>query len=191
MQILLAHQYAVRPWKNGGGQTRDIIVSPPGADFDKLDWRASMAQIEQPGPFSAFPGLDRSLTLLAGERLNLHEQDHCYTLTPHAPSIDFTGETVFDATIPDGPVLDFNVMSRRNRCQHQLQRRTLHQTQTLCRTGEALLVFVVAGRLDIADSGLSLGLHDALLLTEADPAQLTVTGHHADAALVSITYFLK
>lgn len=32
-------------------------------------WRISMARVEQPGPFSAFPGVDRVLAVLEGESL--------------------------------------------------------------------------------------------------------------------------
>ena len=49
------------PWKNGGGETAEIAVSPPGAALDDFDWRLSMARVETDGPFSAFPGIDRTL----------------------------------------------------------------------------------------------------------------------------------
>ena len=26
-----------RPWKNGGGETAEILVAPPGADFEDFD----------------------------------------------------------------------------------------------------------------------------------------------------------
>jgi len=50
----------VSPWRNGGGETREILSWPPGkTDFDS---RASIATIPQDGPFSSFPGNDRSIT---------------------------------------------------------------------------------------------------------------------------------
>ena len=52
-----------RPWKNGGGETAEIAVSPAGAGFDDFDWRISTAIVAQSGPFSGFPGVDRVLTL--------------------------------------------------------------------------------------------------------------------------------
>jgi environmental stress-induced protein Ves len=61
----------VSRWRNGGGETREIISWPPGqADFD---WRASIATVAQDGPFSAFPGIDRSITLLSGEGVQLSD----------------------------------------------------------------------------------------------------------------------
>lgn len=42
----------VTPWKNGGGETREIIcVSAPDAPFL---WRASIATLQADGPFSPF-----------------------------------------------------------------------------------------------------------------------------------------
>ncbi|HBZ75790.1 MAG TPA: hutD family protein, partial [Leclercia adecarboxylata] len=40
----------VTPWKNGAGETREI-VSIPSADAPFL-WRASIATLAQEGPFS-------------------------------------------------------------------------------------------------------------------------------------------
>lgn len=42
----------VTPWKNGGGETREIICVPaPDAPFL---WRASIATLQADGPFSPF-----------------------------------------------------------------------------------------------------------------------------------------
>ena len=38
-----------RPWKNGGGETAEIVVWPPGAGFDGFDWRVSTARVAQDG----------------------------------------------------------------------------------------------------------------------------------------------
>ena len=51
----------------GGGSTTEIAVAPPGAGFDDFDWRVSLATITQDGPFSAFPGIDRTLALVDGD----------------------------------------------------------------------------------------------------------------------------
>lgn len=39
-------------------------VLPPGAGMDSFAWRVSVATIARPGPFSAFPGVDRQIMLL-------------------------------------------------------------------------------------------------------------------------------
>ncbi|HNM98403.1 MAG TPA: HutD family protein, partial [Marmoricola sp.] len=53
MMIVRATDATVVPWRNGGGSTREYF-KVGGDDFD---WRLSVAQIVQPGPFSAFPGI--------------------------------------------------------------------------------------------------------------------------------------
>lgn len=65
-RIIRAADCCEVPWKNGGGTTREIAVFPPGADMDTFLWRLSMARVEQAGPFSAFAGIDRVLTVVQG-----------------------------------------------------------------------------------------------------------------------------
>ncbi|MDP1908248.1 MAG: HutD family protein, partial [Hyphomicrobium sp.] len=43
MRILRAKDYRRMPWKNGGGETTEIAISPEGAALDSFDWRVSMA----------------------------------------------------------------------------------------------------------------------------------------------------
>ena len=60
------------PWANGRGVTREIAVAraPDGSSAPFL-WRASMADLDGDGPFSAFPDVDRVLVLLEGEDVAL------------------------------------------------------------------------------------------------------------------------
>ena len=62
--ILTASSYRRMPWKNGGGETVEIAVSPEGAALSEFDWRISMATVATDGPFSIFPGIDRTLSIL-------------------------------------------------------------------------------------------------------------------------------
>ncbi|MGR7000643.1 HutD/Ves family protein [Yinghuangia aomiensis] len=59
----------VTPWRNGGGETREVAAEP-SADGG-FAWRVSIATIAQDGPFSAFPGVDRTITLLEGAGVHL------------------------------------------------------------------------------------------------------------------------
>ena len=58
-------------WKNGGGVTREIVASPEGAPLDAFDWRVSLADVSADGPFSSFPGVDRTLTVVEGAGMDL------------------------------------------------------------------------------------------------------------------------
>jgi environmental stress-induced protein Ves len=107
---LPASQRNPQPWKNGGGITRDIAAFPDGAGMDDFQWRICMAEISDTGPFSAFPGVDRHLTVLSG-RLQLDFADRQYVLNP-GRTLTFEGDTLASGT-PLMPVTDLNVMTRR------------------------------------------------------------------------------
>jgi uncharacterized protein len=81
MRILRAENYRRMPWKNGGGLTAEIAVSPESAGLDDFDWRVSMARVEAGGPFSLFPGVDRTLSILEGEG------EYCSTSRTDSPSL--------------------------------------------------------------------------------------------------------
>ena len=55
-RILRADELLPTPWRNGLGVTREIALCPPGADTDDFLWRASVADVVGPAPFSQFPG---------------------------------------------------------------------------------------------------------------------------------------
>ena len=103
------------PWKNGGGMTQEIACCPAQADLHSFDWRLSIAQIASDGDFSAFPGVDRVITLLEGEGVHLScpdtDIDHALKtpLTPFA----FPGEAAVQARLLGAHCHDLNVMTRR------------------------------------------------------------------------------
>ena len=121
VRILTPRDYRVMPWKNGGGTTTEIHIHPAGAGWDDFDWRAGIADIRQSGPFSSFPGIDRSILLLdcpdrSGMRLTIDGRD---VDLPLRAFVDFAGEAATIGTLRGQPVRDFNVMSRRSRIRHE------------------------------------------------------------------------
>ncbi|WP_437613224.1 HutD/Ves family protein [Erwinia sp. V71] len=102
----------VSKWRNGGGETREIISWPP--DASEFGWRASIATIASSGDFSLFPGVDRVITLLQGDKVALHSEGHLLqTLTPDQP-FAFRGELPIHATLHGATSHDFNIMTRRD-----------------------------------------------------------------------------
>lgn len=100
----------VSRWRNGGGETREIVSYPPGeADFA---WRASIATLARDGAFSRFPGVDRVITLLRGGEVRLSAAETTHALTPLQPW-RFPGEWAIDAAL-QGESEDFNIMTRRD-----------------------------------------------------------------------------
>jgi len=105
---------AVSRWRNGGGETRELIGYPPGAA--SFEWRASIASLAQDGPFSTFPGIDRIITLLHGDAVILTGPGVQHRLTPLQPWA-FAGELALDARLEGGISEDFNIMTRRGKWQ--------------------------------------------------------------------------
>lgn len=111
------------PWKNGGGLTREIVCQPPGAGIDGFEWRASIAKIASDGPFSAFDGVDRVITLLEGAGVHLRSADGQvdHVLDAALQPFAFAGEAAVVAERISGDCADFNLMTRRAMCRGEVQ----------------------------------------------------------------------
>ena len=133
------------PWKNGGGSTTEIAISPAGAHLDDFEWRVSLATIAQDGPFSSFPGIDRSLALVDGDGVLLDFGDERFVLSPSEPLIEFAGEDAVHATVTGQHTTDFNVMTRRGVCRHRLELLVVKGTQALKRRAGTTLLFLADG----------------------------------------------
>lgn len=68
LRRLKPEDYVTKPWKNGQGVTRDVILWPAADDFDI---RVSLADIPPVSTFSAFPGITRHITRLSGDAMTL------------------------------------------------------------------------------------------------------------------------
>lgn len=111
------------PWKNGGGTTREIVCHPAHSDMSHFNWRISIANIDQDGPFSSFEGIDRTIMLLRGQQVHLIAKDGSFDhqlVRPLEP-FSFSGEVGLDCTLQAGSTQDFNVMTRRDVCSSATQ----------------------------------------------------------------------
>ena len=99
------------PWKNGGGETAEILAFPHGAGLDNFDWRLSTAIVASDGPFSTFPGVDRVLSVIEGVMV-LTIDGASHVVTSASEPFAFSGDTACAARVESGPVLDLNVMVR-------------------------------------------------------------------------------
>lgn len=119
MIFLPASHRAAQPWKNGGGITREVAAFPPQAGMDSFDWRVSIADVASDGPFSLFPDIDRTLTILSGNGIALEMDGEKDLLLPGRP-FAFPGDKPAAASLLNGPVTDLNVMSRRGKIAHSV-----------------------------------------------------------------------
>jgi environmental stress-induced protein Ves len=173
------------PWKNGGGTTAEVAAFPEAAGFDAFGWRVSMADVASDGPFSAFPGIDRTLIVVEGAGLELDVEGASYRLDASSPKLSFSGDDATIGRLLAGPIRDLNVMTRRGRFRHRTR---------FVESGVALLAestgtaFIVAfdGSFDVTLEGEihSLQVLDALILDGTqDLIQLSGNGR---AILVEI-----
>ncbi|MFI8418165.1 HutD/Ves family protein [Serratia sp. NPDC078593] len=131
----------VSPWRNGGGETREIVCQP--LQGEAFDWRASIATIAQAGPFSAFSGIDRSITLLEGDGVHLYAAGHIdHRLTTRGEPFSFSGDVALHAELLGGSSQDFNIMTRRGRWRANVQPIT---TATTLPVGHAGVFYVLCG----------------------------------------------
>ena len=180
-RILRSVDYVARPWKNGGGTTRDIAVSPSGASLDTFDWRLSLAQVDRDGPFSRFDNVDRTLVLLSGA-MTLHERDRRIDLVRNEP-FAFEGERVIEATVA-GSTLDFNVMTRRGRASHTARCESFSkQADVEMRTRSTVVLFALERGLIV--DGDQLDVHDTAIIT-AQRVSVTTVAHAAAALVIEI-----
>ncbi|TPK92960.1 MULTISPECIES: HutD family protein [unclassified Mesorhizobium] len=171
MRILRAAGYRVMPWKNGGGTTTEIAVSPDGAGLDHFDWRVSMARVETSGPFSSFAGIDRTLSVLEGEgiTLDIAGQPPARLTTASVP-LAFPGDVPTGAALIGGPIADLNVMTRRGRMAHKVECRPLASEIRFAPCADTTLILAVGGGFMLfTDDAPSLGPLDTLILDRDSP----------------------
>lgn len=164
---LPANEYRRERWRNQRGWTREIHRHPEGSA--EWQWRASIAEIDQDAPFSAFPGCDRELVLLAGEGMRLHFDDgeQASLLPPH-DRIRFAGERPLRAELADGPTHDFNLIWRRDQVEVTVLHRPLVGAMVFfAEPGVRWLVHLMQGQAHFKD--LARPLH----LAQGDSAMLS------------------
>jgi len=128
IRVLHPADYRRERWKNDGGWTTELARYPDQASrIDQhFDWRVSIADIEQDGEFSRFPGCDRHIALLDGIGMLLRiDDDEPVELRDRLRFVGFAGESKTSASLISGPVRDFNVMWRRDVTRAEILRRPL------------------------------------------------------------------
>ena len=162
------------PWRNGRGTTLEIAREPAtGEDFS---WRLSLADIDEDGDFSAYPGYSRALALVAGEslRLRFRGHGHCF-LDPTRRGTRFEGDWKTHCAIPNGRCTDLSLIVRRGSVGRPATAVHAPRVLRLQRTRQVLLsrnlygaLFVLEGSVAIAESARGrarhVHTHDTILL---------------------------
>jgi hypothetical protein len=169
MRVIPSSEYPRMPWKNGGGETLEIAIGPPGAGIDRFDWRVSMARVAVDGPFSPFPGIDRTLSIVQGAGLRLAVNAGApVTLTASSAPFAFPGDASVHSFLIAGPVTDLNVMTRRDVCRHRVERLDTDRRAELQMRSAITLLLPIDGALRIDDekNTVELAPFDTLLLSQ-------------------------
>ena len=95
------------PWLNGGGTTRELLTWP---DAQPWQWRASVAEVVQSGPFSSYPGVQRWFAVLGGDGVCLTVDGYMHMLTKSDQPLAFDGADVTTCELLGGATQDFNLM---------------------------------------------------------------------------------
>lgn len=109
MQIIRFAGLKAEPWRNGGGVTREIARQD--SSDGGWDWRVSIADVTKAGDFSAFPGMERVLTVIEGELLLLTVDGAEQPLEKYRP-FRFDGGAATTGSLPTGDIRDLNVITR-------------------------------------------------------------------------------
>jgi environmental stress-induced protein Ves len=170
VRIIRARDCQTTPWKNGGGSTTQIAAGPAGSSLETFDWRISTAHVASDGPFSDFPGIDRTLAVVKGSGMVLTVgTDTPVTISRGTDPVGFPGDVPTSARLVAGEITDLNVMTRRGRFGHRLLR-IANATSYDFGDGD--------------DIAVVLSLNGATTVTSE---QGTETLDHSDAAVVSRT----
>ena len=185
MRVLRASEYRSMPWKNGGGVTTEIAVSPAGAGLEDFDWRVSMARVEGSGPFSQFAGIDRTLAVLEGEGIVLDIAGlPPMSVTRVSAPLSFPADVPTAAALIGGPITDLNVMTRRSRMTHSVERLAVSAPVEIKTTAMATLILCLSGEIIVPGTEpVRLGPLDTLL-PGTDIASLLVQPVHGTTLFV-------
>ncbi len=174
------------PWKNGGGETAEIARSPSSAQLDAMDWRISMAGVAVDGPFSIFPGIDRTLCILGGDGLRLCVAGApAVGLTSGCDPFGFPADVPTYASLIGGPVADLNVMTRRQRYTHDVRRVHVAGMERIGTEADVVAIFCHSGhaRLETVSGKAAIGPLDSVI--DIAPAGLwTLTADDEAVVLV-------
>lgn len=122
-QLITQAMFRRMPWKNGKGETLELMKLE---DESGIKFRISQAAVAQSGTFSDFSGLERHLVLIGGKGIRLSHQSEQGELTHHdlLHELDiatFNGGDMTSSELIGGPIEDLNIMVRQTDTQAQVQ----------------------------------------------------------------------
>ncbi|WP_431032600.1 HutD/Ves family protein [Streptomyces sp. P6-2-1] len=181
--VLRWAEYRAVPWRNGGGTTREVASGRVReAGGEEFDWRVSVADVDAGGPFSAFPGVDRVITLVEGSGMVLTVDGEAPRLVEPLVPFAFPGDARTDCRLDAGAVRDMNVMTRRGRASGHVRMVRVDEggTELTGAAGEILLALAVTEGVALEGPDTPLGRLDSVRATPGQSLALRGTGTVAE-----------
>ena len=154
VEILYPETYLSMLWRNGLGSTVEIMKrNRPGSE--DFAWRISMAAVVADGPFSCFKNYDRTLLLLDGNGvtlgINKDQTDFTEDISLHnsLQAARFRGDDPTVATLHDGPITDFNIMTHRDHCDAEVVCGHQSEERRVTVDCDEIVIYCVTGELVI------------------------------------------
>lgn len=187
IEVITPAQWQTQRWQNGGGITHQLCRQD---DEHGLLWRLSIAEVASDGPFSRFDNIDRIIMLLTGAGFSLHGVGANPQVldTPLKP-FAFTGEAAIHCTLLKGAVRDFNLMTRRDTVQAQLQVLTIGNAVQTLPLSPQTLIYIAGGSVnaELAAKHITLqAQHTLNLSNEAGTVQLS-SNDNAQVIIIGIS----
>ncbi|SEH80002.1 hypothetical protein SAMN05660691_01522 [Rheinheimera pacifica] len=174
LEIITPEQWQTQRWQNGGGITHQLCRQD---DANGMLWRLSIAEVASDGPFSRFDNIDRIILLLTGEGFCLHGVgDNPQVLDAPLMPFSFAGETTIHCSLVNGAVRDFNLMTRRDAVQAQLQVLTISSAVQTLPLSPQTLIYIASGSVNavLGEKRITLeAQHTLSLIDEAGSVQLS------------------
>ena len=189
LRHLPASGFRRMPWKNGGGETIEIAAFPEGAGLEDFAWRVSMAKVATSGPFSIFLGIDRTLSVLSGEAIQLTFGERATVpLDRTSAPYSFAADLAVSGEASGMGITDLNVMSRRGVARHHVSRMRIEGTRDITQLGSCLLVFSPEAAVSICAGaeGLALAKGDAAQIAGCDGTISIETTQPAEIFLIDL-----
>lgn len=181
LEIIPPQNFKQIPWKNGQGTTIELAINEEGTVND-FDWRLSIATVKNDGPFSDFSGYTRNLVLIAGNGLSLeHSPTRVDRLDELLQFSTFDGGCDTKATLINGPITDFNLMTRTNRFDARLE---TYRKPSQIKLEKALISFVYSLDEDLSiqsnktSSNFSLKPRELAKFTDIQQQDWVVSGRN-------------
>lgn len=130
--------------------------------------------------------------MLSGKSAELKLGEAQKRLAFQGPVVTFDGGDHAEVLSADGPVLDYNVMSRDASVSHELACVTLKNGEVYNRKGDFTLITVFEGcKLIFEGDVVTLAEYDSVLFKERDGADIVVTGEAEKDVCMLVTEVYK